>query len=103
MGSASNGKMLFKKMCATCHTVNKDGPHKMGPNLYGIVGRTCGSASGFMYTESMKTKGVKWDENTLSEYLEFPRQFIPGTRMVFTGIKKEQDRKDIIAYLVTLK
>ena len=59
--------------------------------------------SGFNYTEPMKKKGVVWDEKNLNEYLEFPRQFIPGTKMAFSGIKKAEDRKDIIAFLLTLK
>ena len=61
------------------------------------------ATSGFNYTEPMKKKGVVWDEKNLNEYLEFPRQFIPGTKMVFNGIKKAEDRKDIIAFLLTLK
>ncbi|XP_003700684.1 cytochrome c [Megachile rotundata] len=103
MGDAENGKSLFMKMCAMCHTSNKDGKHRVGPNLFGIVGKKCGTSPGFTYTDSMKNKGIVWDEKNLNEYLEFPKQFIPGTRMVFTGIKKPKDRQDLIAYLTTLK
>ncbi|XP_034187201.1 cytochrome c, testis-specific [Osmia lignaria lignaria] len=103
MGDAENGRQLFVKMCAVCHPISKDGKHKVGPNLQGIMGRTSGTATGFNYTESMRTKGIVWDEKNLNEYLEFPRQFIPGTRMVFNGIKKAKDRSDLIAYLATLK
>ncbi|XP_076762872.1 cytochrome c, testis-specific [Xylocopa sonorina] len=103
MGNAENGKALFKKMCAICHTTGKDGKHRIGPNLFGIFGRTCGTAVGFNYTEQMRKKGVVWDEKTLNEYLEYPKQFIPGTRMMFNGIKKAEERRDIIAYLATLK
>ncbi|XP_043508006.1 cytochrome c-1-like [Frieseomelitta varia] len=103
MGDPTRGKTLFLRMCVMCHTYNKDERHKIGPNLFGVVGRTCGTTSGFNYTEPMKKKGVVWDEKNLNEYLEFPRQFIPGTKMVFNGIKKAEDRQDIIAFLLTLK
>ncbi|XP_076243829.1 cytochrome c iso-1/iso-2 [Calliopsis andreniformis] len=103
MGDVAKGKTLFVRMCAMCHTANKDGRHKVGPNLFGIMGKTCGTSPGFSYTDSMKSKGVKWDESTMNEYLEFPRKFIPGTRMVFNGIKNPTDRRDIIAYLWSLK
>ncbi|XP_076291686.1 cytochrome c iso-1/iso-2-like [Lasioglossum baleicum] len=116
MGDAVNGKKLFVRMCAMCHTVNPGGGNKMGPNLFGVIGRTSGctyvylnfnknsdSAPGFNFTDAMKSKGVSWNEATLNEYLEFPKQFIPGTRMIFNGIKKADDRRDIIAYLYTLK
>ncbi|XP_031828765.1 cytochrome c [Nomia melanderi] len=103
MGDAANGKVLFVRMCSMCHTANQGASHRVGPNLHGIAGKKCGTTPGFNYTEQMKKKGITWDEETLNEYLQFPRQFIPGTRMVFNGIRKEQDRKDIIAYLFTLK
>ncbi|XP_076161948.1 cytochrome c [Ptiloglossa arizonensis] len=103
MGNIDNGKMLFIKMCKMCHTTGENEKHRIGPNLHGIMGKTCGTTPGFKYTESMKKKGVKWDETTLNEYLEFPRKFIPGTKMVFNGIRKIEDRRDIIAYLASLK
>ncbi|XP_017755345.1 PREDICTED: cytochrome c iso-1/iso-2-like [Eufriesea mexicana] len=103
MGDRENGKTLFLRMCAMCHPITKDGGHRVGPNLFGIFGKTCGTTPGFTYTESMRKKGIVWNENTLDEYLQFPREFIPGTRMVFNGIKKVSDRKDIIAFLATLK
>ncbi|XP_043260834.1 cytochrome c-like [Colletes gigas] len=103
MGDVARGKNLFIRMCQMCHTSDPNGKHRVGPNLYGVVGKTCGSNPGFNYTESMKTKGIVWNETTLNTYLEFPMQFIPGTRMIFNGVRREQDRKDIIAYLATLK
>nr|XP_012219845.1 PREDICTED: cytochrome c, testis-specific-like [Linepithema humile] len=103
MGDATKGKKLFMKMCVTCHTTEKDGKHKMGPNLHGIMGKTCGTVPGFDFTESMKKKAIIWDENTLNDYLECPKKFIPGTKKSFYGIKKSEDRRDLIAFLATLK
>ncbi|XP_033361291.1 cytochrome c-1-like [Bombus vosnesenskii] len=103
MGDPVHGKTLFLRMCGMCHTCNKNERHKIGPNLFGIFGKTCGTVSGFKSTDAMRKKGVVWDENTLNEYLQFPKQFIPGTKMMFNGIKKAEDRRDIIAFLATLK
>ncbi|XP_017881800.1 cytochrome c iso-1/iso-2-like [Ceratina calcarata] len=103
MGNVENGKTLFMRMCAMCHTTVKDGKHRIGPNLFGIFGKKCGTTPGFSYTDSMATKDIIWDENNLDQYLQFPKQFIPGTKMVFNGMKKASDRKDMIAYLATLK
>ncbi|KAF7405875.1 hypothetical protein HZH68_005244 [Vespula germanica] len=103
MGNAENGKSLFMKYCSTCHTFDKDGKHKIGPNLFGVVGRSCATKPGFSYTEHMKKKACTWDEDTLNIYLENPKKFVPGTKMVFGGIKKSEERADLIAFLKTLK
>ena len=73
--------------------------------MHGLYGRQSGQSTGFEYTDANKNSGVTWDETTLFEYLKDPKKFIPGTKMVFAGIKKEDERKDLIAYLkeVTLK
>lgn len=68
-------------------------------NLYGLYGRKSGQADGFEYTEANKNSGVTWTEETLFDYLKDPKKYIPGTKMVFAGIKKEEERKDLIAYL----
>lgn len=70
-----------------------------GPNLGGIFGRSTGSAEGYSYSKANKDKNIVWSEETLYEYLLNPKKYIPGTKMVFAGLKKEQDRADIIAYL----
>ncbi|BGP56351.1 iso-1-cytochrome c [Rhodotorula sphaerocarpa] len=88
--NASKGAGLFKTRCAQCHTVEEGGPNKVGPNLHGIFGRQSGSVESFSYTEANKKAAVHWDENTLFDYLENPKKYIPGTKMAFAGLKKEK-------------
>ncbi|CAH2011383.1 unnamed protein product [Acanthoscelides obtectus] len=99
MGDAEKGKKIFARSCAQCHTCEKGGKHKQGPNLHGIIGRRSGSAEGFSYTDANKNKGVIWSESTLDEYLTDPKKYIPGTKMIFPGLKKTNERQDLIAYL----
>ncbi len=70
-----------------------------GPNLHGFFGRKTGQAAGFNYSAANINRGISWNEDTLFEYLENPKKFIPGTKMVFAGIKKAEERNDLIAYL----
>ena len=92
------GETVFKKNCAVCHTLEA-GKNKIGPSLAGVVGRKAGSVPGFSYSAANKDSGDTWDEQTLDTYLTDPRKFMPGTKMVFAGLKNTEDRKALIAYL----
>lgn len=99
-GDAAKGQKVFKK-CAACHSLEA-GKKKIGPSLQGVIGRTAGTAKGYKYSKAMKAygkSGVVWGEQTLEIYLTAPRKVVKGTKMAFPGLKKEQDRADIIAYL----
>ncbi len=101
-GDAAAGAKVFKK-CKACHTVNKGGKKKAGPNLFGIVGKEAGKSPGFKYSKAMKASGVVWDEANLDKFLAKPKKFMKKTRMSFAGLKKEKDRVNVIEYLKTLK
>jgi len=98
-GDIKKGANLFKTRCAQCHTVDEAGGNKIGPALHGLFGRKTGSVEGYAYTDANKGKGIEWNNDTLFEYLENPKKYIPGTKMAFGGLKKDKDRNDLIAYL----
>ena len=85
--------------CEQCHDLSKGGPNKIGPNLYGVVDRPRASHPGFDYSGAMKAKGGNWTYDELFKFLKSPGAYIPGTKMSFAGLRSEQDRINLIAYL----
>lgn len=101
--SVDNGASIAKKVCGQCHIFVKDAaPIPTGPDLWGIMGRGRGSTE-FAYSKAMKEKGGNWDQEEINKFLVKPKDYLPGTKMSFAGLKKEEDRADVIAYLQTLK
>jgi cytochrome c len=96
-GDPANGQKVFAK-CKACHTLEA-GKNKVGPSLAGLFGRPAGNVEGFKYSDAMRESGIVWDEQTLQHYLENPKAAVPGTKMIFVGLKKPEDRDDVIAYL----
>ena len=90
------------KVCATCHTFNKDGNNLVGPHLWGVIGRPKASEPGFNYSPALKANGGEWTFAELNDFLTNPRAAVPGTAMTFAGISRPQQRADIIDYLRTL-
>lgn len=97
-GDPATGKRVFNQ-CQACHTVVK-GKNGLGPSLNGVVGRKAGTADGFKnYSPAMQKSDVAWTEENLDKYLSDPKGFLPGNRMIFVGLKKDQDRADVIAFI----
>ena len=95
------GEKVFKAQCGICHAVVA-GQNRIGPTLFGVVGRPAGSVPGFHYTADHKKLGVAWDATTLDKYLANPRAMVPDTSMVYAGLKDDAERADLVAYLETL-
>jgi cytochrome c len=96
----ANGKKQFAR-CRSCHTLGEGQAEMTGPNLHGLFGRKAGTHGGYNYSDALKAAGFNWDYARLDEWIENPREDIPGTKMSFAGLKDEEDRRDLIAWLKT--
>ena len=102
-GDADKGERVFKK-CKACHDVGEGAKNKVGPELNDVMGRTAGTVADFGYSDAMVEAGaggLVWDEESLEEYLKKPKDFIPGNKMSFAGLRKDDEIADLIAYLKT--
>lgn len=97
-GDPANGAKVFR-LCQTCHRL-EEGKNFTGPTLYGIIGRKAGTIPGYAYSKANQESGKVWSPQTMFDYLENPRAAIPGTKMAFVGLRKPQDRADVIAYIM---
>lgn len=94
---AEAGAKVFKAQCSACHGV--DGKNKVGPHLDGVVGRTAGQVEGFKYSNANKSSGIVWTPEVLDKYITNPKAVVPGTIMPYAGLKNDEQRADLIAYL----
>jgi cytochrome c len=98
-GAGPDGKALFETNCDVCHIAVKDQPSGIGPNLFGVVGRSAGAVSDFQYSDALSPKKLVWTEQMLDKFLENPAQAVPGNAMPFAGLPNAADRAKIISYL----
>lgn len=96
-GDPEKGEKVFNK-CKTCHVV-EEAKNKIGPHLVAIFGRQAGGVDDFKYSDAMKSSGVGWDDETIATYLKDPKGYIPGNRMAFVGLRKDEEIADLLAYL----
>ena len=97
-GDAVKGKRIFNS-CLSCHAIEEDAADHVGPYLSEVVGRTAGTLEGYKYSSALKSADFVWSEEKLDQWLKEPRTFLPGNRMTFMGLTKQQERKDLLAYL----
>ena len=101
-GDIAKGERLAKNKCVVCHTMQKGGGARLGPNLFNVLGRRAGSVESYKYSKAMTSSGIVWDEAAFIEFLTKPSKFVKGTKMSFAGLKKPADRAAVIAYLRSL-
>ena len=97
-GDPIAGKKVFNK-CKVCHLLEEDGINRIGPNLFGIIGRTSGTLQNFKYSRAMRNAGIVWDQKSLSRYLIKPQSFVPGTKMAFRGLDTTEEINNVVAYI----
>jgi len=102
VGDVAKGKKLAKK-CKACHTLKKGGKNRLGPNLFGVLGKPAGAVKGYKYSKALKASGITWDEAAFTDFVAKPKKVVKGTKMSFRGIKKAPQRADLLAYFKTLK
>ena len=102
-GDVAAGKLAFEKRCTQCHTADKGGAVKQGPNLFATAGGKMAHAAGFSYSPGLANKGEQWTDENLNEFIWKPANYIKGTKMAFVGVSNDKERADIIAYLKSLK
>jgi len=95
----NRGRRTFK-LCQSCHTLNEGGQNLVGPNLYGVFGQEIGTVEGFAYSKAVEESDIVWTPEILAEWLESPRNFLPGNKMSFAGVRKPEDRTAVIAYIM---
>ena len=98
-GDATRGQRVFNQQCRACHTLDKGGASVAGPNLHGVFGRKAGTGEGYESSEAMIKSGIVWDDTTMAEYSRDPKGKVPGTKMVFNGVKQPAQLADLVAYL----
>ena len=94
----ANGERVFAR-CRSCHTVAEGGPNRVGPNLWNVFGRPVGAHPDYRYSEAVQAADFVWDADRLDHWLENPREFLPGNKMSFAGVRDPDDRRDLIAWL----
>jgi len=102
-GDAEAGATLFKRICGGCHQVGESARGSFGPQLNGIFGRPSGSTTDYQYSDAMKSAGIVWSRETLTAYLEDPKEVVPGTRMIFWGLSDPEKIENLLAYLQTFQ
>ncbi|WP_409298606.1 c-type cytochrome [Pseudomonas sp. KCJK8993] len=98
-GDAEAGAKLFKRLCSGCHNIGPSVRSSFGPELNGIIDRPAGSAQDYQYSTAMKSSGIVWTRDKLTQYLQDPKGVVPGTRMIFWGLSDEEKIDNLLAYL----
>ena len=95
---AASGEKIFAQ-CRSCHQIGETAKNAVGPHLNGVIGRKAGTVEGYAYSPANKNSGITWDEATFSEYIKDPKAKVPGTKMIYAGLKDEKRIQDLVAYL----